>query len=152
MSDWRYPGVPSEEVRNPCDGCHECAMRCSGAIQMTATEFELIVSHLRRLDPGAALRVLEQEKEVHWFEEAMREACLFYDVTRGGCLIYPVRPLICRLFGLVEWLPCPVERPLPLLSRGVEIIRTYATEHRATFAEWCSTHGVFDLRRLVGDR
>ena len=153
MSDWRYPGfAPEEDKLSPCDGWHECALRCSGAIPMTVTEFELIVSHLRRLDPAAALRVLEQEKTVHWFEETWREACLFQDVIRGGCVIYPVRPLICRLFGRVEWLPCPLEKPLPMIVRGVEIIRTYAGERRATFAEWCSAKGVFDFRRLVGER
>lgn len=150
MGDWRYPGFQPEPDRlNPCDGCHECALRCSGVIQMTASEFARVLAHVRTLDPAQALRVLEQDKTVHWFEETWREACLFQDVSRGGCLIYPVRPLICRLFGRVEWLPCPIEKPLSLLPRGVEIIQTYAGERRASFAEWCSAQGVFDLRKLL---
>lgn len=151
--DWRYPGFPPEEDKlNPCDGCHECAMRCSGAIPMTANEFELILTHLRTVGPEQALRVLEQETTVHWFEGATYEACLFRDVTRGGCIVYPVRPLICRLFGRVEWLPCPAGRKLPPIARGLEIIQSYAGEQRASFAEWCSERGVFDLRRFISDR
>lgn len=153
MSDWRYPGFQPEPDRlNPCDGCHECALRCSGAIQMTENEFERILTHLRGLNPQQVLRVLEQEKTVHWFEETWREACLFQDVSRDGCLIYPVRPLVCRLFGRVEWLPCPLERPLPMIARGIEIIQAYARDPRASFGEWCSTRGVFDLRRLFAGR
>jgi len=153
VSDWRYPGFPPEEDRlNPCDGCHACALRCSGAIPMTRNEFERIVSHLRTVDPRVALRVLEQNKTQHWFEEVTHEACLFHDVTQGGCLIYPARPLVCRLFGRVAWLPCPIGKPLPPITRGVEIIQTYAGERRVSFAEWCSERGVFDLRRAVEGR
>lgn len=25
----------------------------------------------------------------------------------GRCMAYPIRPLICRLWGAVDWLPCP---------------------------------------------
>jgi hypothetical protein len=118
---------------------------------MTAHEFARVVAHLRQVDPKHAIRVLEQEKQVQWFEETMQEACLFYDVTRQGCLIYSARPLVCRLFGRVEWLPCPLARPLPLLPRGLEVARLYTAERRATFADWCMEHGLFDLRRLVMD-
>ena len=150
MGDWRYPGfAPEVDELNPCDGCHDCGMRCSAGIQMTAPEFEQIVAHLRTVDPHHAFRVLEQDKQVVWFEEISREACLFYDVVHRGCLVYPARPLICRLFGRVEWLPCPQEKPLLPIRRGVEIIQTYAGEARATFGEWCSERGHFDLRRLL---
>ncbi len=152
MSDWRYPGLPQEESSvNPCDGCHECGMRCTSGIQMTLPEFTAIVEHLTALEPRHVLRVLEQDKRLPWFEDVWREACVFYDVVNRGCLIYPVRPLICHLFGRVEWLPCPLEKPLPLLSRGLDLIQAYAGERRATFAEWCMEYGVFDLRRLVGE-
>lgn len=150
MPDWRYPGLPPEDEKtNPCDGCHECGLRCTSGIQMTAQEFDLILAHLKAADPTRALRVLEQDKQLPWFEDIPREACLFYDVARSNCFIYAVRPLICRLFGRVEWLPCPLEKPLPLLRRGVQIIQAYAGERRATFGEWCMSAGIFDLRRLL---
>jgi hypothetical protein len=150
MSDWGYPGLalPKDAV-DPCDGCHECGLRCTAGIHMTHPEFARIADHLRSIGPHDALRVIEQSKQVQWFEDAFHEACLFYDLTRRRCLIYPVRPLICRLFGRVEWLPCPIGKPLPMLHRGLEIIQTYASEKRATFAEWCMADGIFDLRRWL---
>lgn len=32
-------------------------------------------------------------------------------IENGKCLIYPVRPLMCRLFGVVEDLKCPYVKP-----------------------------------------
>jgi len=151
MGEWRYPGLPEDQSTiNPCDGCHECGMRCTSGIQMTESEFAQIVAHLATIDPRTVLRVLEQEKQVHWDEEAWREACLFYDVVNTGCLIYPVRPLICRLFGRVEWLPCRREAASvdPPRDRDHPGLRGRAPRH---LPEWCMQHGLFDLRRLAGD-
>lgn len=33
--------------------------------------------------------------------------CPFRSEERKKCLIYPVRPVVCRLFGNVEFLKCP---------------------------------------------
>ena len=115
---------------------------------MTKREFEQIVECLRGQDQWQVRRVLDQEKRVPWFEDIETEHCLFYDVTKHGCIVYPARPLICRLFGRVEWLPCPLEKPLPLLRDGLGILRIYASEKRATFTEWCTQEGLFDLTRL----
>ncbi len=116
---------------------------------MAEDEFERIVEYLQKCDPNEARRVLEQSKTVQWFEDISYEACLFYDVTRRRCLVYPARPLICRLFGRVEWLPCPIGRKLPLLHNGIELIQTYARQRRATFGEWCVERGIFDPRNLI---
>lgn len=35
------------------------------------------------------------------------DSCTFLDGITGGCTIYDIRPLICRLWGLVEDLRCP---------------------------------------------
>lgn len=38
-----------------------------------------------------------------------------------GCMVYDQRPLLCRLFGTVESLPCPHgQRPAKLLAPHVE--------------------------------
>ena len=134
---------------NPCDGCHECGLRCTSGIQMGKGEFEQIVACLREQDPWQVRRVLEQEKRIVWFEDIETEQCLFYDVPKRRCIVYPARPLICRLFGRVEWLPCPLGKPLPLLHDGVGVIRAYAGERRATFPEWCTEEGLFDLSKLL---
>jgi hypothetical protein len=119
---------------------------------MARSEFDRIVEHLREADAERVDRVLFQEKRVVWFEETQAEACLFYDVVHRGCLVYPARPLICRLFGRVEWLPCPLGRPLEQVGDGIEVIRAYARERRATFTEWCTESGIFDFRQFTAGR
>jgi Fe-S-cluster containining protein len=116
---------------------------------MTEPEFRRIVEHLTSLDARRVARVLEQEKATVWFEDIETEACLFYDVPKHCCIVYPVRPFVCRLFGRVEWMPCPQEKPIPLIRNGLTLMVDYAAEERATFAEWCATLGHFDLRRLT---
>jgi hypothetical protein len=135
--------------RDPCDGCHECGLRCTAGIQMTRDEFQQIVKHLQGQDAKQVRRVLDQDKRVVWFEDIETEQCIFYDVTKRRCVVYPVRPLICRLFGRVEWLPCPLGKPVPMLRDGLGIIRAYASERRATFAEWCAEEGLFDFGRIA---
>jgi hypothetical protein len=134
---------------NPCDGCHECGLRCTAGIQMTRQEFQQIVKCLRAQDARQVTRVLEQDKRVPWFEDIDTEQCTFYDVTKRRCLIYPARPLICRLFGLVEWLPCPEGRSLDLLKDGLGVIQAYAGERRLTFGEWCAEEGLFDFTEIA---
>nr|NIM06246.1 hypothetical protein [Armatimonadota bacterium]NIM24143.1 hypothetical protein [Armatimonadota bacterium]NIM68002.1 hypothetical protein [Armatimonadota bacterium]NIM76497.1 hypothetical protein [Armatimonadota bacterium]NIN06236.1 hypothetical protein [Armatimonadota bacterium] len=108
-----------------------------------------ILAHLRTLDPDRVRRVMEQNKEVQWFEDISRECCIFLHTTTLDCLIYPARPLICRLFGRVEWLPCPVGKEVPQLKGGLDIIRDYSRETRRTFPEWQVETGLFDLRSLL---
>jgi hypothetical protein len=139
----------TEGIENPCDGCHECGLRCTSGVQMTEPEFRRIVKHLRTLDIRQVMRVMDQEKMVVWFEDVETEACLFYDVPKQRCMIYPVRPFICRLFGRVEWLPCPLEKPVPQIRNGIELLLDYAGEERATFPEWCAALGHYDMRQLT---
>lgn len=151
MSDWGHPGLHRQSDReDPCYGCHECGLRCTAGVEMSRDEFDRIIEHLQKTeDPDRASRVLEQDKRVVWFEDIETEACLFYDVVHRGCIVYPARPLICRLFGRVEWLPCPLGRPLRQVQGAVELIQTYAGERRATFPEWCMETGIFDLGQLT---
>jgi len=152
MVGWREFSVMEEAAgENPCNGCHECGLRCVAGVQMTRPEFERVLEHLREADARQVLRVMEQEKRVVWFEDIETEACLFYDVTKQGCIVYPARPLICRLFGRVEWMPCPLGKQLRLIPDAVQLIQEYAEEQRATFVEWCTESGVFDFRQLVSE-
>jgi len=150
VADQRDRGrTPDSKTRDPCDGCHECGLRCTAGVQMTRSEFDRIVEYLQTQDSRQIARVLDQEKHIVWFEDTMTEACVLYDVTRHQCVIYPVRPLICRLFGHVEWLPCPLGKPVPCIREGLRVVQDYAQERRATFQEWCSALGFFDLARLT---
>jgi hypothetical protein len=116
---------------------------------MTRQEFEQIVKCLQCQDVRQVRRVLDQDKRIVWFEDIETEQCTFYDVTKRQCLVYSARPLICRLFGRVEWLPCPLGKQLPMLRDGIGVIRAYATEKRATFAEWCVEEGMFDFAPMA---
>ena len=49
------------------------------------------------------LRVLRQPGG----RRTLRDALTCPMLRRGGCSVYAVRPLICRLYGLVERLRCP---------------------------------------------
>lgn len=150
MSSGREGEHPTGASRdNPCDGCHECGLRCTAGVQMTRQEFGQIVKCLQEQDATQVTRVLDQEKRVPWFEDIETEQCLFYDVTKRRCIAYPARPLICRLFGRVEWLPCPLGKPLPMLNDGLGIIQAYSEERRATFPEWCAEEGLYDFRQIA---
>lgn len=134
---------------DPCDGCTGCALRCTTGVPITGKEFEAIVAYLRSLEPEKVRRILEQDKSVPWFEDIFQEACLFLDRKDNYCLIYPVRPMVCRLFGKVPWLPCPEEKTVPQLHDPTGIVKDYCREPRKTFQEWQAEAGLFDVKDLL---
>src|SRR5690349_11754636 len=97
--------------QTPCNGCDECGTRCTAGIQVLRSEYEAALAELRRLPAVEVRRVQAQEKRrpIPGTDETYA-ACEFRDVARGRCLIYPARPMICHLFGHVEWLPCPISK------------------------------------------
>ncbi len=124
--------------QSACDGCDACGSRCTAGVPMSRPEFLAIREYLRSPAGEEARRVERQEKRVPFpgTEEAFYTACRFRDVERGRCAVYPVRPLVCRLFGHVEWLPCPIGRIGRTLPGGVELIRRYADIPLKTYEEW----------------
>jgi len=109
-----------------CFGCDGCARRCSGNLRITRTEFEAIRDYL---DGGGWLPVIRRPND-------MVAPCEFQEPGGTRCIIYPVRPLICRLFGLVEWLPCPHGRVRAQVADGPEIAAAYAGFERHSYREW----------------
>jgi hypothetical protein len=97
-----------------------------GNLAIARTEFEAIQEYL-----GGAI-----------FQPTLRRAgemavpCEFSDPDGSRCLIYPVRPLICRLFGIVEWLPCPRNRIRTLVQDGPSVMQHYRQFERKSFREW----------------
>jgi Fe-S-cluster containining protein len=125
--------------QRPCDGCDGCGARCTAGVPMLREEFLAIEAELARLPAGECGRVLGQEKRVAVpGSEYFYTACRFRDVERGRCLIYPARPAICRLFGHVEWLPCPIEKVERLVPGAPELMRQYAGAVRKTYEEWAA--------------
>lgn len=76
-----YAQIP----RLHCQGrCQECC----GPLGMSHLEF-------KRLERASPLRLAEGKRPV----------CPL--LKRGRCTVYAVRPLICRLWGVCENMPCP---------------------------------------------
>jgi uncharacterized protein len=131
--------------QSPCDGCDACGARCTAGVPMLRQEFEEIRDFLDMPAGEEARRVEQQPKrvpypgvEVSEAEGAFYTACRFRDVSRGRCSIYPVRPLVCRLFGHVEWLPCPIEKVPGPTPGGLEAMRRYGDAPQKSYEEWLS--------------
>ncbi len=132
-----------------CDGCTVCATRCTNGIRISEFEYLRIVEELRALELNRAHKILGQSKTVVWFEEITYTACLFLDMESKLCLVYPARPLICRLFGRVRHLPCPIARaPQDLQADGA--LKIYTDLPLKTFQEWMMEHRVFNFDDLLG--
>ena len=120
---WAYAVLDSPA----CSGCTSCADKCAGAFGMWREEFIRLRSAAlaASIDPGR----LDPADE--W------SPCPFLDPADRLCLVYPARPLVCRAFGLLPLLPCPISkaRPLPdALAR--RIMADYASRPRKTYWQW----------------
>jgi Fe-S-cluster containining protein len=140
--------------QSPCDGCDHCGTRCTAGIQVLRSEYEAARAEIARLPAAETARVLKQEKQlpIPGTEETYT-ACEFRDTEQGRCLIYPARPMICRLFGHVEWLPCPIFKVEKVVPGAVPLMQAYAGEPRKTFAEWAAEDGIAwpPLGRVTND-
>lgn len=68
--------------------CKNCG-KCCGVIPATKKEVE-------------AIRKYITERGIKPLSPKGSETCPFRDNVQKKCLIYPVRPLICRLYGVAE--------------------------------------------------
>jgi hypothetical protein len=131
-----FPLLPDQRV---CDGCTQCRHRCTAGIPLTRAEYSAISDFLTTLPPERRDRILSQSKRTPWpgaSDGETYEACRFLDVETGLCLVYPVRPLVCRLFGYVVWLPCPIGAVESVWPPGVEAMASRADEPQWTWEEW----------------
>jgi ferredoxin len=130
--------------QSPCNGCDACGTRCTEGVPMLETEFEAVRRFLAGPEGAEARRVELQEKRVPipGAEEFHYMACRFRDVERARCSIYPVRPLVCRLFGHVEWLPCPIDKIPAPVPGGIEIMQRYGDAPQRTYEEWLAAFEV----------
>lgn len=124
-----------------CDGCDSCGLRCAEGTPMTRGEYVAIRRFLRSVPLARIARVEGEDKKVPLGDGIEAMACRFRDMSHGRCFVYAVRPLICRLFGLVEWLPCPIEK-VPLAGEeAVALFQEYAGFERRTYEEWEAGEG-----------
>ena len=124
---------------SPCHGCDACGLRCAAGVQMTRDEYDAVRRYIVSAPDHADIeRVLAQDKTQDLGDGVTVQMCRYRDMERGRCAVYPARPLICRLLGHVEWMPCPIEkvpRPVPTVD-ALALMRAYAKQERRTFEEW----------------
>jgi hypothetical protein len=124
---------------SPCSGCGECYLRCSAGVQMTRPEVDAVNAHIAGMaDPVGISQITAQDKSVDLGDGVTVELCRYYDMVNGGCSVYPARPLVCRLLGHVEWMPCPIGKIEKIADTqdALVLMREYARETRHTFEEW----------------
>ena len=124
--------------QSPCDGCDACGARCTAGVPMLQAEFEAIRVYLESPAGEDARRVEQGEKQVPYpgTEDVFYTTCRFRDVERSRCSIYPVRPFVCRLFGHVEWLPCPIAKVPALVPGGIQAMRRYCEAPVHPYEDW----------------
>jgi Fe-S-cluster containining protein len=102
-----YSGIPEVAC---VDGCGECC----GLISMSRLEEDRIRRFLeeRHLD----IQFSNDPLDVTYLKAVYGDnRCYFLD-ERQMCLVYPVRPIICRLYGAAENMRCPYAGPAACLS------------------------------------
>jgi Fe-S-cluster containining protein len=124
-----------------CDGCTACHLRCADGVQSTRSEWNALQDYISSAPAPQAVavaRIMAQDKTVDLGDEVTVSMCRYFDMQTKGCAVYPARPLVCRLLGHVEWLPCPIDKvphPLPT-PLALDLMRAYARAERRTFTEW----------------
>ena len=124
-----------------CNGCRECHLRCADGVQATRAEWDAlqaVIAAAPDAERAAIACVMAQNKTVDLGDDVTVTMCRYFDMETKGCAVYPARPLVCRLLGHVEWLPCPIDKvPHPLPTPvALELMRAYAQAERRTFAAW----------------
>jgi Fe-S-cluster containining protein len=124
-----------------CNGCDACGLRCTEGIPATETEWKRLQAFLAACSPverADIARVEAQDKSVDLGDDVSVRMCRYRDMEANRCVVYPARPLVCRLLGHVEWMPCPIEKvpqPIPT-SDALALMQAYARFERKTFEAW----------------
>lgn len=124
-----------------CNGCDACGLRCAAGVPATREEWDILKEHISRLssDDKEYLRHVEsQDKTFDLGDDVTVQMCRYRDMEAGRCSVYPARPLVCKLLGHVEWMPCPIEKvPQPIATAdALQLMSAYAKFDRRTFEKW----------------
>jgi len=92
----------------PAMKCEEGCGRCCGIVPATETEYQRVIRYAKEHDVNPQ----DQGITCPWYQE-------------NKCSVYAVRPIICRLFGHVEAMPCPQGHNVSIPEReAVRMIRS----------------------------
>lgn len=83
----------------PKHNCRNCG-DCCGPLMVTKKELSEIKKHVDR-------NISKKEKNRLKKQKRDPLTCQFRDLENKNCAIYPARPEVCKLFGVVDRLPCP---------------------------------------------
>ena len=124
-----------------CNGCRECELKCAAGVPVAKREWEALQGHLAALSDREreTIRCVEaQDKTVDLGDGVSAQMCRYLNRDGGGCAVYAARPLICRLLGHVEWLPCPIEKVPQRIATpdALSLMQSYAQLERRTFEAW----------------
>lgn len=124
---------------SPCDGCDCCGLRCEAGVQLSRGEFDAVQEYAASSPNRARIElIVTQDKSVDLGDGVSVTMCRYRDMEAGGCAVYPARPLICRLLGHVEWMPCPIDKVERRASTpdSLQLMRAYSLVERRTFEGW----------------
>lgn len=98
--------IPDFECKQDC---HECC----GPISWSPVEDIVIQEYMKE----------HNIKDVHWTTEQYIENKLLCPyIINNKCIIYPVRPIVCRLQGHIPELPCPYNKNYDVSRQTVDKI------------------------------
>ncbi len=134
-------GCERQMALEVCNGCDACGLRCEAGVPAARAEWEDIQAYIEATaeeERAYIERVQTQDKTVDLGDGVTVQMCRYRDMEQGRCVVYSARPLVCRLLGHVEWMPCPIEKvPRPIATPdALALVRAYAGFERKTFEEW----------------
>lgn len=99
-----YARVPKMECQGKCQDC-------CGPIAMSPHEFNLLCEYSGSVPQTIPIA----DRKAVMLVTGACLTCPFLNQHNGQCEVYEVRPMICRLWGVDETMPCPFgckpERP-----------------------------------------
>ncbi|HIE12187.1 MAG TPA: hypothetical protein EYP63_01975 [Desulfotomaculum sp.] len=90
-----YEGLPEKE----CTGCNVC---CQNPPDASLLEYLYAFRYCREALPEQQAGIIKRAVEYFFLEPAVPEQMCPFRSAENECLISPVRPLGCRLFGLLK--------------------------------------------------
>jgi hypothetical protein len=108
------------------------------ASQTEWDDIERYIAGLSAAQQSEIARVARQDKTVDLGDGVSVKMCRYRDMEIGRCVVYPARPLVCRLLGHVEWMPCPIDKIPSAINTpdALALMQEYAKIERKTFEEW----------------